>query len=66
MCSDEINVTVQVNGKTKATLKVPAGIDDVALEAAALADERIRSAIGGRAVKKAVVRSKKLVNLIVS
>ena len=41
--ADEIEVPVQVNGKLKARLKVPAEIDDQALEAAALADETVKA-----------------------
>ena len=42
--ADEIEVPVQVNGKLKARLTVPAEIDDKALEAAALADETVKAA----------------------
>ncbi len=64
--ADEIEIPVQVNGKLKALLKVSAEIDDAALEAAALADEKVKDAIGGKAIKKVIVKSKKLVNLVVS
>src|SRR5205823_6324279 len=40
--ADEIEVPVQVNGKLRAVLKVPAEIDDPDLEAAAMADERVK------------------------
>jgi leucyl-tRNA synthetase len=63
--SDEIEIPVQVNGKLRAVLKVPAEIDDQALEAAALADETVKAQIAGKAVKKVIVKSKKLVNLVV-
>ena len=56
---------VQVNGKLKAVLKVPAEIDDAALEAAALADAKVQEAVAGRAIKKTIVKSKKLVTLVV-
>jgi leucyl-tRNA synthetase len=64
--ADEIDIPVQVNGKLKALLKVSAEIDDVALEAAALADEKVKDAISGKAIKKVIVKSKKLVNLVVA
>ncbi|MFO0848677.1 MAG: leucine--tRNA ligase [Gemmataceae bacterium] len=63
--ADEIEVPVQVGGKLKARLKVPAEIDDKSLEAAALADEAVKAAIGGKAVKKVIVVPRKLVNLVV-
>ena len=64
--ADEIEVPVQVNGKLRAKLKVPADIDAKALEAAARADERVRSAIEGKTVKKVIIApGNKLVNLVV-
>ncbi|HEV3385087.1 MAG TPA: leucine--tRNA ligase [Gemmata sp.] len=63
--ADEIDIPVQINGKLKTVLKVPAEIDDAALEAAALADEKIKEAIAGKTIKKVIVKSKKLVNLVV-
>jgi leucyl-tRNA synthetase len=63
--ADEIEVPVQVNGKLKARLRVPADIDDKALEAAALADEVVKNQIAGKAIKKVIVVPKKLVNVVV-
>ncbi len=63
--ADEIDIPVQINGKLKALLKVPADIDDATLEAAALADEKIKEAIAGKTIKKVIVKSQKLVNLVV-
>ena len=55
---DEIEIPVQVNGKLKTVLKVPAEIDDKALEAAALADEKVKESLAGKPVKKTIVKSK--------
>jgi leucyl-tRNA synthetase len=63
--ADEIEVPVQVNGKLKARLKVPADIDDKALEAAALADEAIKAQTAGKTIKMIKVVPKKLVNVVV-
>ena len=63
--ADEIEVPVQVNGKLKARLKVPADIGDKALEAAALADEAVKGQTAGKSVKKVIVVPKKLVNVVV-
>jgi leucyl-tRNA synthetase len=64
--ADEIDIPVQVNGKLKTVLKVPAEIDDASLESAALADPKVQEALAGKTVKKTIVKSKKLVNLVVS
>jgi leucyl-tRNA synthetase len=64
--ADEIEVPVQINGKLRARLQVPAGIDKAALEKLALADERIRELIAGKQVRKVIVVPGKLVNIVVS
>jgi leucyl-tRNA synthetase len=63
--ADEIEVPVQVNGKVRSKLTVPAGTDKAALEAAALADPRVRELIGGQPVRKVIVVPGKLVNIVV-
>jgi leucyl-tRNA synthetase len=64
--ADEIEIPVQVNGKLKARLKVPAEISDADLEAAALADAGVQAAIAGKAIKMVKVVPKKLVNVVVA
>jgi leucyl-tRNA synthetase len=64
--ADEIEVPVQVNGKLRSRLKVPAEIDDKALEAAALADEAVKAHIAGKSVKMVKVVPKKLVNVVIA
>jgi leucyl-tRNA synthetase len=64
--ADEIEVPVQVNGKVRCRLKVPADIDDATLQAAALADEQIKKQIADKQVKKVIVVPKKLVNIVVA
>jgi leucyl-tRNA synthetase len=63
--ADSIEIPVQVNGKLKAKLMVPAETDAAGLEAAALADEGVKAALGGKTPKKVIVVPKKLVNLVV-
>ncbi len=62
---DEIEVPVQIGGKVKARLRVPADIDDAALEAAALADETVKAQIAGKTVKMVKVVPRKLVNVVI-
>jgi leucyl-tRNA synthetase len=63
--ADEIEIPVQVNGKLKARLKVPAEIEDKDLEAAAMADETVKAQIAGKTVKMVKVVPRKLVNVVV-
>jgi leucyl-tRNA synthetase len=62
---DEIEIPVQVNGKLKSRLKVPAEVSDAELEAAARADSAVQAAIAGKTIKMVKVVPKKLVNIVV-
>jgi leucyl-tRNA synthetase len=64
--ADEIEIPVQVNGKLRNKVIVPADIDEDGLKAAALADERIKSVIEGKQIRKVIVVPGKLVNIVVS
>jgi leucyl-tRNA synthetase len=63
--AEQIEVPVQVNGKVRSKITVPADSDEAALKAAALADERIRTLIAGKQVRKVIVVKGKLVNVVV-
>ena len=45
---------------------VPADSDEKSLEAAALADEKVKGFIAGKQVKKVIVAKGKLVNIVVA
>jgi len=62
----EIEVPVQVNGKLRSKITVPADIDEENLRAAALADEKIRGLLEGKQVRKVIVVPGKLVNIVVA
>jgi len=64
--ADTIDVPVQVNGKLRSRLTVPADSDEKALEAAALADEKVQGFMAGKEVKKVIVAKGKLVNIVVA
>ncbi len=61
---DEVEVPVQVNGKLRSKLKVPAGTAESALREAALADGRVKELIAGKQVRKVIVVPGKLVNIV--
>jgi leucyl-tRNA synthetase len=62
---DEVEVPVQVNGKLRARVLVPADADGTAIEAAARQDERIVALLDGKTIRKVVVVPGKLVNFVV-
>ncbi|MBS5433102.1 MAG: leucine--tRNA ligase [Firmicutes bacterium] len=57
-------MAVQVNGKLRSTVVVPADADDGAVVAAACADEKIKHQMEGMQLVKTIVVKNKLVNLI--
>jgi leucyl-tRNA synthetase len=63
--AEEVEVAVQINGKVRHRLTVPAGIDGAALESTALADEQVRRLLEGRTVRRVIVVPQKLVNIVV-
>jgi leucyl-tRNA synthetase len=65
LVEESVTAVVQVQGKVRARLEVSPDITDADLEAAALAEPAIQSAIDGKTVRKVIVRAPKLVNVVV-
>jgi leucyl-tRNA synthetase len=61
---DEIELVVQINGKLRGSIRVPAGADKAAIEAAALASEAAQKQLAGAAPKKIIVVPGRLVNIV--
>jgi leucyl-tRNA synthetase len=62
---DEITIAVQVQGKLRGTLLVPAATDKETLEKLALELDPVQKAIDGRPVRKVIVVPGRIVNLVV-
>jgi leucyl-tRNA synthetase len=62
---DEIEIPVQVNGKLRGLVVVPANATDDQVKQTALADEKVKSALAGKQVVKVIVVPNKLVNVVV-
>ena len=63
--AEEIVVPVQVNGKVRSRLTVPAEASEKDLERMALADPAVMAHLAGKQVKKVVVAKGRLVSLVV-
>ncbi len=63
---DTLAIVVQVNGKRRAELEVPAGATQDELRRLALADEAVQRHVGGKPVKKVIVVPGRLVNVVVA
>ena len=62
LVEESVTAVVQIDGKVRGTLQVPARIDAAELERLARADERVRRALGDREITRAVVRPPKVVS----
>ena len=61
---DAITMVVQVNGKVRAKLDVPAGMDKGVIETMALEHENVTKFTDGKTVRKVIVVPGKLVNIV--
>jgi leucyl-tRNA synthetase len=65
LVQDEIELVLQVNGKTRGAITVAAGADKAAIEAAAVASPDFVKFSEGKAPKKVIVVPGRLVNVVV-
>jgi leucyl-tRNA synthetase len=61
---DEIELVLQINGKLRGALRVPAGADKAAIEALAVASELVQKQAEGAAIKRVIVVPGRLVNVV--
>ncbi|MDC0325076.1 leucine--tRNA ligase, partial [Akkermansiaceae bacterium] len=64
LVESEIQLIVQVNGKLRARIQVPADVSKEDAEKAALADENVTAHTDGKTVRKVIVVPGKLVNIV--
>jgi leucyl-tRNA synthetase len=65
LVDDTIEVPVQVNGKVKSRITIAADADQATAQAAALADDKVQAALGGKDPKKVIVVPGRMVNIVV-
>ncbi|WP_149183163.1 leucine--tRNA ligase [Streptomyces sp. TRM49041] len=61
---ETVTCVVQIKGKVKARLEVSPSITDAELEALALAEPLVVTALGGAGIRKVIARAPKLVNIV--
>jgi leucyl-tRNA synthetase len=61
----EVNIVIQVNGKVRDKLIVPSGSSEEQVKVLALAQEKIKTALGGSEIKKIIFVQDKLLNIVV-
>ena len=65
LLQERIELMLQVNGKLRGAIQVPADADKAAIEAAALASPDFQKFSQGLAIKKVIVIAGRLVNVVV-
>jgi len=65
LVQDAIEFVLQVNGKLRSKMTVPASASNGDIEHAALSDEHVVKFIEGKPVKKVIIVPKKLVNIVI-
>jgi leucyl-tRNA synthetase len=65
LVKDSIEMVVQVNGKLRAKMQVPAAADKQAIEKMALENDNVQAHIADKTIRKVIVVPGRLVNLVV-
>ena len=65
LVEETVTMAVQVNGKLRGTLEVPAGTETASVEAAALALPAVTRAIADKEIKRMIVVPDRIVNVVV-
>jgi leucyl-tRNA synthetase len=64
LVEDILEIPVQVNGKLRDVIRMPANATQAELEAAAKASEKVKPFLEGKTIRKVIVLPKKLVNIV--
>ncbi len=65
LIEDSIEIVLQVNGKVRDKMRIPAAASKEDMQAAAMASDRVKEAVQGKQIKNVVVVPKRLVNIVV-
>jgi leucyl-tRNA synthetase len=64
LVEDTVTLVVQVNGKKRSDVSVPRGAQNPEIEAAVLALDAVKLALGGKAVRKVIIVPMRIVNVV--
>ncbi|MBC7300681.1 MAG: leucine--tRNA ligase [Nocardia sp.] len=64
LVADSVEYPIQVKGKVRSRIQVPADADPASIEAAALADEKVIALLEGQTPRKIIVVPGKMVNIV--
>ncbi len=63
--AETVTIAVQINGKVRTVLTVPAGSDEATVQALALADVKITAHLDGKKIRKVIYVQDKILNVVV-
>jgi leucyl-tRNA synthetase len=61
---EEVELVIQINGKVRGKVMIPAGIDNEMIRAKAFRDPKVAQYIAGKKVKKLIVVKGRLINIV--
>jgi leucyl-tRNA synthetase len=64
VASDEVTIAVQVNGKRRDEIRLPKGLPQAKVETAVLALENVKRALDGKPVRKVIVVTDRIANVV--
>jgi leucyl-tRNA synthetase len=64
LVAEDITLMVQINGKLRDRITVPADIDDEELRQAVLAREKVKRYVDGKTVRNTIIVPQRLVNIV--
>ena len=62
---EEIELVIQVNGKVRGKVMIPAGLEDEAIKEKAFSEPKVREHIKDKPLKKVIVVKSRLVNIVI-
>lgn len=65
LARDEVEIVVQINGRIRERLRLPAGLKPAEIEAQVLEQEKVKALIGTSQIKKVIAVPDKLVNIVI-
>jgi leucyl-tRNA synthetase len=65
LAADSVTLALQVNGKRRGEIELPAGSDEALVRERALADEAVVRAMAGKAPRRVIVVPDRIVNVVV-
>ncbi len=63
--ADEVEIVIQINGKIREKLVIPADSDEEAMKLIVMENAKIKSEISGKTIRKMIIVKGKLVNIVV-